>query len=84
MFSSLIPGSVIIKIPKKPIITANHLKIPTFSLSKKIEKIVVKIGAAKVILTTVAKGSFLKAIKIATRATNPDKHLKKCKPGLFV
>ena len=78
------PGSVIIKIPKNPTITANHLKIPTFSLSKKIEKIVVKIGAAKEMLTTVANGNFLKAMKIATNAINPDKHLRKCKPGLFV
>ena len=84
MFSSLIPGSVIIKIPMKPIKTANHLKIPTFSLNKNIEKIVVNIGAANDMLTTVAKGSFLRAIKIATKAINPDIHLKKCKPGLFV
>ena len=68
----------------KPINTASHLKIPTFSLNKKIEKIVVKIGAANEILTTVAKGNFLKAMNIATRAINPDKHLNKCNPGLFV
>ena len=42
-----------------------------------IEKIVVNIGAANVILTTVAKGRFLKAIKIATIAINPAKHLLK-------
>ena len=78
------PGSVIIKIPKNPTITANHLKIPTFSLNKNIEKIVVNIGAAKDMLTTVANGNFLKAIKIATKAINPDTHLKKCKPALFV
>ena len=84
MFNWVIPGSVIIKIPINPTITANHLKIPTFSLSKKIEKIVVKIGAAKDMLTTVANGNFLKAIKIATKAINPDVHLRKCKPGLFV
>ena len=77
MFSSEIPGSVIIKIPIKPIMTANHLKTPTFSLNKKIEKIVVNIGAAKDILTTVAKGSFLNAINIATKAIKPEKHLKK-------
>ena len=70
--------------PTKPMRTANHLKIPTFSLNIKIEKIVVNIGAAKEILTTVAKGSFLKAINIATKAINPDIHLKACKPGLFV
>ena len=84
MFNWLIPGSVIIKIPINPTITANHLNIPTFSLNKNIENIVVKIGAAKDILTTVAKGNFLKAIKIATNAINPDAHLIKCKPGLFV
>ena len=71
------PGSVIIKIPINPIITASHLNIPTFSFNKKIEKIVVKIGAAKDILTTVAKGKLLSAIKIATKAINPDKHRKK-------
>ena len=84
MFSSLIPGSVIINIPMKPIITASHLKIPTFSLNKNIEKIVVNIGAAKEILTTVAKGSSLCAIKIATKAINPDVHLNVCNHGLFV
>ena len=45
--------------------------------NKKIEKIVVNIGAANEILTTVAKGKLLKAMKIATNAINPDKHLKK-------
>ena len=77
MFSSLIPGSVILKIPINPTKTANHLKIPTFSLKRKIEKIVVNIGAAKEILTTVAKGNSLKAINIATSAINPDVHLRK-------
>ena len=71
-------------IPMKPINTASHLQKPTFSLKKKIEKIVVKIGAAKEMLTTVANGKFLKAINIAIKAINPDKHLKKCKPALFV
>ena len=52
--------------------------------NKKIENIVVKIGAAKEILTTVAKGNFLKAIKIATKAIKPDKHLRACKAGLLV
>ena len=84
MFNSLIPGSVIISIPMKPIITANHLKIPTFSLNKKIDKIVVNIGAAKEMLTTVAKGSFLKAINIEIKAIKPAKHLSACNPGLFV
>ena len=58
-----------------PTKTASHLKIPTFSLKRKIEKIVVNIGAAKEILTTVAKGNSLKAINIATSAINPDVHL---------
>ena len=70
--------------PMKPIITASHQKIPTLSLNKKIEKIVVNIGAAKELLTTVAKGNFLKAINIATRAINPEIHLRACKPGLLV
>ena len=84
MFNWLIPGSVIIKIPINPTITANHLYIPTFSLNKNIENIVVKIGAAKDILTTVAKGNFLRAIKIATIAMRPAIHLNECKPGLLV
>ena len=84
MFNWLIPGSVIIRIPIKPIKTAIHLKIPTFSLNKKIENIVVNIGAAKEILTTVANGNFLKAINIATKAIKPAIHLKACRPGLFV
>ena len=77
MLSELIPGSVITKIPINPIKTANHLNNPTFSFNKKIEKIVVNIGAAKEMLTTVARGKLLKAMKIATKAINPDKHLKK-------
>ena len=84
MFNSLIPGSVIIKIPIKPTKTANHLKIQTFSLNKKIEKIVVNIGAANEILTTVARGKFLKAINIDIRAIKPAKHLFKCKNGRLV
>ena len=84
MFNSVIPGSVIIRMPTKPIITANHLKIPTFSLSKKIDNIVVNIGAAKVMLTTVANGKFLKAINIETKAINPAKHLLKWRKGLAV
>ena len=84
MFSEVKPGSVIIIIPIKPTMTASHLNNPTFSLSKKIDKIVVKIGAANEILTTVAKGKFLNAVNMAKRAIKPKKHLKKCKPGLFV
>ena len=84
MFKEVKPGSVIITIPTKPTITASHLYNPTFSLKKKIEKIVVNIGAANEILTTVAKGKFLKAINIAIKAIKPDEHLKKCRPGLLV
>ena len=64
-------------IPMKPTNTASHLYNPTFSFNKKIENIVVNIGAAKVILTTVAKGKFLNAINIDTSAINPAKHLLK-------
>ena len=53
-------------------------------LKKIIEKIVVNIGAAKEMLTTVANGKFLNATNIAIKAINPNKHLKKCKPPLFV
>ena len=74
----------ITKIPMKPITTASHLKIPTFSLKKNIDKIVANIGDAKEILTTVAKGNFLKAINIATKAINPEIHLRACRPGLLV
>ena len=84
MFSELNPGSVITIMPINPTITASHLKRPTFSLRKKIEKIVVKIGAANEMLTTVAKGKFLKAINIEIKAIKPNKHLKKCSPALFV
>ena len=72
------------KIPINPIKTASHLYKPTFSCNKKIENIVVNIGAAKEILTTVANGKLRKATKIATRAIKPEKHLKKCKPALLV
>ena len=51
---------------------------------KKIDNIVVNIGAANEILTTVANGKFLKAINIATKAINPKAHLKKCNPALLV
>jgi hypothetical protein len=71
------PGSVMTKIPINPTTTASHLYIPTFSLNKNIDKIVVKIGAAKEMLTTVAKGNFLSAINIATKAIKPEAHLKK-------
>ena len=84
MFKLSKPGSVIIRIPINPITTANHLYIPTFSLKKKIDKNVVNIGAANEILTTVAKGKFLNAIKIDIKAIRPEKHLKKCNKALLV
>ena len=84
MLSELIPGSVITKIPINPTKTANHLNNPTFSFNKKIEKIVVNIGAANEILTTVARGKFLKAINIDINAIKPAKHLLKCKNGRLV
>ena len=77
MLRELYPGSEITMMPTKPKITAIHLYNPTFSFKKNIERIVVNIGAANVILTTVARGSFLKAIKIATIAINPAIHLLK-------
>ena len=84
MFNSLVPGSTITKIPTNPIKTASHLNIPTFSFNKKIEKIVVNIGVANEILTTVAKGNSLRAINMATKAIRPAIHLRECKPTLFV
>ena len=84
MFKELKPGSVMTIMPINPINTASHLKKPTFSLKKKIEKIVVNIGAANEMLTTVASGNSLSAINIEINAINPNKHLKKCKPALLV
>ena len=46
----------------------------TFSLKKKIEKIVVNMGAAKEILTTVANGKFLNAINIAIKPANKNRN----------
>ena len=77
MLRELYPGSEITMIPMKPTRTAIHLYNQTFSFKKNIERIVVNIGAANVMLTTVARGSFLKAIKIATIAINPARHLFK-------
>ena len=71
-------------IPIKPTKTANHLYKPTFSFNKNIEKIVVNIGAAKVMLTTVANGRFLSATNIEIKAIKPARHLFKCKNGLLV
>ena len=70
--------------PTNPTITANHLYLPTFSLKKIIDNIVVNIGAPKEMLTTVAKGRLLKAINIEINAINPEIHLRKCNPNLLV
>ena len=43
--NSIKPGLITINIPKKPIITADHLFKPTFSPKKKGDKIVVINGA---------------------------------------
>ena len=67
----------------KPTNTANHRYKPTFSFNKKIENIVVNIGAAKVILTTVASGRFIRATKIEIKAINPANHIFKCKNRAF-
>ena len=45
---------------------------------------VVKIGGANEILTTVANGRFLNAVKIDNNAKSPKKHLEKCNIGLLV
>ena len=78
------PGSAIIITPTKPIRTANHLKTPTFALSKKIDNHVINNGAAYDKLTTTAKGSSLNAITIAIKAIKPIRHLKKCSLDLLV
>ena len=65
------PGSAIIITPTNPIKTANHLKTPTFSLSKKIDNTVINKGAAYDRLTTTAKGSSLNATTIAIKPLNP-------------
>ena len=44
----------------------------------------VNIGAANEILTTVANGRFLNAVKIDNKAMRPNKHLLKCSNGLSV
>ena len=76
MLSWLIPGSVIIKIPKNPIITANHLKIPTFSLSKKI-------------LRKYGKFDLIFARNVLAHVTNPNEIFKGVKAllskkGIFI
>ena len=64
--------------------TADHLLIPTFSDKKIIEKIVTKIGPAKVKDITSAKGKFLKAMKRAIILIAPLTALNACKAGLLV
>ena len=45
--NSINPGRITISVPKNPNDTAVHLRIPTFSLRKKGDKAVTKIGAIK-------------------------------------
>ena len=42
------------------------------------------IGAANEMLTTVAKGKFLNAVNIESKAAKPKKHLEKCNNGRLV
>ena len=84
MFNSSYAGLTINNMPKKPINTADHLLIPTFSDKKNIEPKVTKIGPPKVKLTTSAKGISLKAINRATIANVPVTALKACSLGLVV
>ena len=71
-------------IPIKPIKTAIHRLIPTFSDRNKIDAMVTKIGPPNVNETTSAKGKFLKPKKMHINATVPEMALKACKPGLDV
>ena len=77
ILKSTIPGLTIISIPIKPITTADHLLIPTFSERKITDIIVTNKGPVKVRLITSAKGRFLNAIKIATIEIKPAKTLFK-------
>ena len=74
------PNNIAALIDKSKIESSENIK-KTNKVSqdqdKNIENIVVNTGAAKEILTTVANGKFLKAIKIDTKATKPDTHLLK-------
>ena len=84
MFNSSYAGLTINNMPKKPINTADHLLIPTFSDKKNIEPRVTKIGPPKVRLTTSANGISLKAMNSATIANVPLTALKACSFGLVV
>ena len=75
---------MIINIPINPMITADHLLIPTFSERKNIDPKVTNIGPPKVRLTTSANGISLKAIKRAMIAKVPLTALKACNFGLDV
>ena len=84
MFNSSYAGLTINNMPMKPINTADHLLIPTFSDKKNIEPRVTKIGPPKVRLTTSANGISLKAMNSATIANVPLIALNVCSFGLVV
>ena len=71
MFAVSNPGLEIKITPTKPIITADHLVNPTFSLKKNILNNVTKIGPANVIATVSANSKLRKAIKIEAIAMAP-------------
>ena len=75
---------MIINIPINPIITADHLLVPTFSERKNIDPKVTNIGPPNVRLTTSANGISLRAIKRAMIAKVPLTALKACNFGLDV
>ena len=66
---------MIINIPINPMITADHLLIPTFSERKNIDPKVTNIGPPKVKDTTSANGSSLNPINNAIIAAAPVKAL---------
>ena len=80
----LVPGFIINKTPIKPAITDNHLRYPTTSFKKIIEKIVTKTGVACAIETTSANCIYLTPINVEIIANVPAKALTKCNVGLSV
>ena len=71
MFAVSNPGLEIKITPINPIITADHLVNPTFSLKKNILNNVTNIGPANVIAIVSANCKFLRAIKIDAMAIAP-------------
>ena len=71
MFAVSNPGLEIKITPINPIITADHLVNPTFSLKKNILNNVTNIGPANVMATVSANSRLRKAIKIEAMAAAP-------------